>query len=508
MARLRKPGDGISSDLSPWLPAENRITSVVNPFSNPAPWTKYEILKSVVNGILLPPKLLTLIVCCGLATLTCQLSLLGTESITEQEQCFSHRAPFAVWRRWLLWPLMPLNRIALASLGYWPGCISVNDKRADKKKTTPLLVVSPHMTFLDSWLLAWAFPPIPRGVGMSDAMHIPVMRHLGLAAQSVFVDRTRADSRNSCKEQIRKRSRADSNWVADGQGPSMFIFPEGILTNGEALVRFRKGAFVAGRPVTPVCVQHRWSNWNPAGVGKNFGMGQALLRTMLQFRNVCEIDILEVYEPTEEEVLDPVVFADNVRGVMAGHMRIPTTDQSYADGQLSYASRGHVGLDFDVRQVKELYGFGLDELMVLLKVFEEYNTSHSGTIDLGEFTVALLSACAQPRATASTIQLFEMFDQDRSGSISLRQLVEVAAALEGRCSAAARARVLFAALDADGAGAVPAAVRRDVLGGEGPLSFADFAALVEARAEALEASLQFARKLLRIPCLDAISKKD
>lgn len=511
MARPKEVGSDISTDPLLQLPAESLIAPVVkNPFSNPAPWTTYDIVKSVLTGILLPPRLLALLACCGLATVTCQLALLGTEEIREQEQCFSHRAPFAVWRRWLLWPLMPLNRIALACLGYWPGCISVNDKRAGRKKTTPLLVVSPHMTFLDTWLLAWAFPPIPRGVGMSDAMNIPVMRHLGLAAQSVFVDRTRAGSRHSCKEEIRARSRSDSEWVADGTGPPMFIFPEGVLTNGCALVRFRKGAFVAGQPVTPVCVQHRWSNYNPAGVGKNFSMGKALLRTMLQFRNVCQIDILDVYEPSEEEVVDPAAFADNVRKTMADHMQVPTTDQSYDDGQIAYTSCAHLGLDFVVKEVTALYGFGMGELTALLKAFEEYNVSRSGTIDLGEFSAALQSACARPRATTSTIRLFAMFDQDQSGAVCLRQFVQAAAALEGRCSAAARAQVLFLALDADGAGVVTAAVLQDMgaASAKTALSFAEFVELTDTHAEVLEASLQFARKLFRIPCLDAFSKKD
>merc|ERR1719265_2669518 len=110
------------------------------------------------------------------------------------------------------------------------------------------------------------------------------------------------------------------------RGPPVMIFPEGVLTNGSALIQFRAGAFDAARPVTPVCLRHRWRNFNPSGTGANRSMATVLLRTMCQFSNSCDIDILDEMAPTEAEHDEPILFAQRVRKAMAAHLQLPCTE--------------------------------------------------------------------------------------------------------------------------------------------------------------------------------------
>merc|ERR1712226_1434129 len=75
---------------------------------------------------------------------------------------------------------------------------------------------------------------------------------------TVFVDRSDGDSRHATMEAIKTHC---SEWCL-GQRP-MLIFPEGTTTNGEGILEFKKGAFVAGVPVRPVLLVYT-GQWDPA----------------------------------------------------------------------------------------------------------------------------------------------------------------------------------------------------------------------------------------------------
>lgn len=351
-------------------------------------------------------------------------------------------------------PLPLLNRIALMCLGYWPGAIEVRDFRKDKSRSTQILVVAPHMTFLDSLLIAVAFPPVPSGVGFSGIFDFPLMRSLAIAAQTIFVDRQSTESRQTCKELIQARAQAD--W----SGPPLMIFPEGVITNGEALIQFKAGAFAPGQPVTPVCLRHRWRHYNPSGCGKNHNPPKALLRTMFQFSNFCQIDILDVHSPSDDEVKDPITFANSVRRSMAEHMQVPVTEQSYADGQLAYASRAKVGIDFEIGHLKSSLGYDFAEIEKLLRIFEQYDGHSSGTINLHQFHDALkLFEGGHARNFKSVENLFGFVDHNNSGAIELRDFIETASILSGHASGAElstrRIELAFLAHDTTGEGVIP-----------------------------------------------------
>ncbi|CAE7309717.1 Lpcat2b, partial [Symbiodinium pilosum] len=493
---------------------ESLIEPVPNPFSNPAALTPYEIFKAGLVGVLLLPMRIGTVIACGVAeVLLIRLATLGTE-LKEDRGCWQHSAPFEVWRLWLLAPLKYLNRLALAAFGFWPGCIKVNDLRKEPGCPSKILVVAPHMTALDSLLIGVAFPPVPSGVGMTGLLQIPVMRSLAIGAQAIFVDRNNPESRRSCKEAIQART------VESWSGPPMMIFPQGVITNGSALTQFNVGAFSPGKAVVPVCLRYPWRHYNPAGCGQNHALGIALLRTMLQFTNECQIDILETYVPSPAEVANDRLFANNVRSVMAAYLNLPCTEQNYEDAFLAFGSRAHIGSDFEAARLRRCYNCSVDDLKAVLRSFECHDASDSGTISYEEFCSALSGLGGAGRLSQEAA-IFAYFDQDRSGAVEYRDYIQVAALLSGRGSEPSRMQLAFLIADMEGSGSAAASFLSKLASEPVPqarsgdesvsvfksgesaavldLNFAAFRDFALTRPGVVDASLEMLRRHLQIP---------
>lgn len=122
---------------------------------------------------------------------------------------------------------------------------------------------------------------------------------------------------------------------------------------------YRGGAFRAGHPVQPVCLKYdrplvrtrrapaarahmphryRYKYWNPA-----YGITTFLphaLRTLTQIYNSLEVHYLPVYVPSEAECKDWMLYASNVRAVMAKTLDVPVTNMSLADKQRLHGRGG------------------------------------------------------------------------------------------------------------------------------------------------------------------------
>lgn len=123
--------------------------------------------------------------------------------------------------------------------------------------------------------------------------------------------------------------------------PRVLIFPEGTTTTGHALLSFKPGAFRPGLAVQPVVVRYPHKNMDPSWVSDGPGMGGLIMRHLLQLHNRVEVTYLPPYTPSPEERADAVLFATNVRRVMANALRVPTTEFNYEDIQLGLTARAH-----------------------------------------------------------------------------------------------------------------------------------------------------------------------
>ena len=108
--------------------------------------------------------------------------------------------------------------------------------------------------------------------------------------------------------------------------PLLALAPEATTKSKDCLLRFRKGAFVPGKPVTPILFRYPCNHFH-CGWGLPFSTLFHVWRLLSQFVNYCEVKILPPYYPSEEEKSNPILYAQNVRSKMANELSVPIVDQ-------------------------------------------------------------------------------------------------------------------------------------------------------------------------------------
>ena len=137
-----------------------------------------------------------------------------------------------------------LGRLSFRILGFYN--VEIKGQLASKDEA-PILVVAPHSTFLDGFVLFWC--GMPYIVSREENRQIPLIGLCLRFVQSLFVCREDPQSRQKTVKTIVERAQNDTVW------PQLLIFPEGSTSNRKALVPFKPGAFVPGKPVQPVLIR-------------------------------------------------------------------------------------------------------------------------------------------------------------------------------------------------------------------------------------------------------------
>jgi hypothetical protein len=75
------------------------------------------------------------------------------------------------------------------------------------------------------------------------------------------------------------------------------MHPEGGTTNGKALIKFKKGAFAALRPVKPLGIKY-WSNFVPIPSGA-LPFESHLFLVLLNVFSSCTIEELPTFKPNQ-----------------------------------------------------------------------------------------------------------------------------------------------------------------------------------------------------------------
>uniref|UniRef100_A0A8C6UWB4 Lysophosphatidylcholine acyltransferase 1 n=1 Tax=Neogobius melanostomus TaxID=47308 RepID=A0A8C6UWB4_9GOBI len=367
------------------------------------------------------------------------LATVGRSEDSVEPQCF--------WRRLVDIILKIIMRVMWFAGGFhW---ISVKGQRALPSEAS-ILTLAPHSSYFDA---------IPVTMTMSSiVMKAEKQPSLGRFAfiRPVFVSRSDQNSRKMTVEEIKRRAQSGGEW------PQIMIFPEGTCTNRSCLITFKPGAFIPGVPVQPVVIRYpnkldtiTWT-WQGPGAFK------ILWLTLCQLHNEFEIEFLPIYTPSEEEKKNPLLFAVNVRRIMAKALGVPITDYSFEDCQLAMAE-GQLRLPVDtcllefaklVRRLglksknpeKDLLEYGTramklegqkqsledfaqfldlpvsDMLRDMFALFDEHEDNR---IDVREYVIALSVAC-RPAKTMDTLKLaFKMFESDNDGAITEAELAVI-----------------------------------------------------------------------------------
>ena len=195
------------------------------------------------------------------------------------------------------------------------------------KTSAPILVAAPHSTIVDGLAVVQTFSSV---VAKQELASWPIFGSIATVYQSVFIMRQAADSRKNVHDLIKNRA-LEPSW------PQVFLYPEGTVTNAKALIKFKVGAFKPGVPVQPVLIRHdtRQTGRFLDTLTKTWNQGHGYLGclwlTLCQFQTDLEFEFLPVYQPSEEELINPIAYAENVRALMAEKLKIPMVDRSVSE---------------------------------------------------------------------------------------------------------------------------------------------------------------------------------
>lgn len=197
-----------------------------------------------------------------------------------------------------------------------------------------------HICFSDPVLLL-ALLSGHAGVAKASVANLPFVGAISRALDYIFIQR-----RNSVQDQLVKNryavnaQSADTSAAAQTSSASqevvsrrvvehpdriLVIAPEGTTKSRDCLLRFRKGAFVPGLPVTPVLLRYPARHFY-VGWGLPWSDLFHIYRLLCQVINHVAVEFLEPYLPTLEEQKDPMLYAENVRETMARHLGVELVD--------------------------------------------------------------------------------------------------------------------------------------------------------------------------------------
>ena len=238
--------------------------------------------------------------------------------------------PLASWRRqivraacvWCRLVLVPLGFLHIKTRGFEKHY--TKDIRSGKQR---VVICINHVSWIDAFLLCIFFQPC--SVTKRSIANLPFLGACVRAFQPVLVDRVEAASEGADVGTVGAKAGNKAALVVerilDGRYPNMAMAPEGTTTNGRTVVRFKRGAFVAGVPVLPVVLRYPCKHFNVAWTLRDDNF--AFFRLASQIVNRCEVEVLPLYTPTAAERADAKLYAANVQRLFAAELGEEPSDQ-------------------------------------------------------------------------------------------------------------------------------------------------------------------------------------
>eukprot|EP00930_Biecheleria_cincta_P073210 TRINITY_DN60524_c0_g1_i1.p1 TRINITY_DN60524_c0_g1~~TRINITY_DN60524_c0_g1_i1.p1 ORF type:complete len:378 (+),score=43.55 TRINITY_DN60524_c0_g1_i1:26-1135(+) len=182
----------------------------------------------------------------------------------------------------------------------------------------PILVPN-HITLVEALHLHWLTG------GMSGCMAKSQLSNPGFGPLCKLLNVVIVDNKDP---HVKDKVTAGITRFAENASPdhnysrAFCIYPEGITNSQRGLYRFNTGAFAPGKAVLPIVQRFPYTHMNPAWVSKSkISAGNdlplLLIRYMSQFTMPLQVKILEVWEPSEAEKQDAMLYANNLQNYMA-----------------------------------------------------------------------------------------------------------------------------------------------------------------------------------------------
>ncbi|KAF7829696.1 lysophospholipid acyltransferase LPEAT1 isoform X1 [Senna tora] len=205
-------------------------------------------------------------------------------------------------------------------------------KHQSEEMGPPGVIISNHVSYLD--ILYHMSSSFPSFVAKRSVAKLPLVGLISKCLGCVYVQReSKSSDFKGVSGVVTDRIReAHQNKSA----PIMMLFPEGTTTNGDFLLPFKTGGFLARAPVLPVILRYPYQRFSPAWDSIS-GVRHVIL-LLCQFVNYMEVTRLPVYYPSQQEKDDPKLYANNVRRLMASEGNLILSDIGLAEKRIYHAA--------------------------------------------------------------------------------------------------------------------------------------------------------------------------
>ncbi|KAI7729347.1 hypothetical protein M8C21_004801 [Ambrosia artemisiifolia] len=212
------------------------------------------------------------------------------------------------------------------------GFAVVDGNEQSEELERPGVIVSNHVSHMD--ILYHMSSSFPSFVAKRSVGKLPLVGLISKCLGCVYVQReSKSSSTKGVSAVVNERiQEAHKNKSA----PMMMLFPEGTTTNGDYILPFKTGAFLAKAPVLPVILKYPYERFSPAW--DSISGARHVILLLCQFVNYMTVTKLPVYYPSQEEKDNPKLYAENVRRLMAREGKLLMSDIGLAEKRVYHAA--------------------------------------------------------------------------------------------------------------------------------------------------------------------------
>lgn len=132
------------------------------------------------------------------------------------------------------------------------------DYKKEPQPTIASTIVANHVAWFDALAIYLCYEP--SFCPQTGLKSIPGLTTIFQAVDSIFIPR---DGEKATREQVIQMIADRQQQVLDGKAAPLIIFPEGGISNGAGLIKFKRGAFQTELAVKPVIMKFEWSYNSP-----------------------------------------------------------------------------------------------------------------------------------------------------------------------------------------------------------------------------------------------------
>ncbi|XWS25729.1 hypothetical protein CRYUN_Cryun27aG0092600 [Craigia yunnanensis] len=305
---------------------------------------KEKLLLGIALVTLLPLRIVLGMTVLVVYYLICRICTLFSAPNQEEEEQEDY-AHLGGWRRAVI---VRSGRFLSRSLLFLVGFYWIKETHKDSSNTEensktegnnqleeqerPGAIVSNHVSYLD--ILYHMSSSFPSFVAKRSVAKIPLVGLISKCLGCVYVQRESksSDSKGVAGVVTDRVREAHQNKSA----PMMMLFPEGTTTNGDFLLPFKTGAFLARAPVVPVILRYPYQRFSPAW--DSISAVRHVVFLLCQLVNHMEVTRFPVYYPSQQEKDDPKLYANNVRRLMASEGNLILSDIGLPEKRIYHAA--------------------------------------------------------------------------------------------------------------------------------------------------------------------------